>query len=403
MTFKVNLNSLFYKALFLILLFIICLDSLTSIAWLQMILKHIDELITLGLYLYLLLNIKRVVVQQGKLILAWIAWGIMGALSSLVFHYQPLVPTMIDAFLLCNRFLVGYLAALVYCSKKNRRITTKIEGIAKALTIFFFILVVHDIFFLPFFPKADRRYILDSIQLMFPHPTFLATAAVTLLILLGYKNKGNKNIVYMIMQTMVIISTMRSKAIGFIVIYWGLYFIIYFFKSHHYFFMFGCGTVAAVLVSIDQIKAYFFNNSIYSPRRIMLTDALMLMRDHFPLGTGFGTYGSSIAVNYYSPLYEALGYQSNWGMSSDYSAFLRDCFWPTIFAEFGVFGTICYVYIVWRLLKLSVRKIRVNCNAGFAMLMTLIYLLITSIAEAAFFSPVALLMMMLFAVYEKEQ
>ena len=120
------------------------------------------------------------------------------------------------------------------------------------------------------------------------------------------------------------------------------------------------------------------------------------MMEHFPFGTGFGSFGSSIAANYYSPIYERLGYQNNYGMSSEYSGFLTDCFWPTIFAQFGFIGLVFLFLIICYFLLISIRKLKINRDAGFAMLMTIVYLLITSVAESSFFNPTAFLFFILF-------
>lgn len=81
-----------------------------------------------------------------------------------------------------------------------------------------------------------------------------------------------------------------------------------------------------LFVSKDQLSTNFGQNVGYSPRLILFKDGIKLMMEHFPFGTGFGSFGSSIAANYYSPIYERLGYQNNYGMSSEYSGFLTDCF-----------------------------------------------------------------------------
>lgn len=55
-----------------------------------------------------------------------------------------------------------------------------------------------------------------GLQLMFPHATYLAAASVTLLIFLGYKNRNKENLKYMIMISIVGMSTLRGKALGFL-------------------------------------------------------------------------------------------------------------------------------------------------------------------------------------------
>lgn len=399
---KTNRINIEIIILFLLLLFITCLDSLTNIQEINFFFKHIDELITIIFTVYIILNYKILLKSKLKLIIPWILFMIIGFISTAINMYQPISAVLIDAFLLVQRFIVGYLAVIIYLDKNDINISDIIIKSAKFITVILFIIAIHDIIFTPFFAKSDFRYFTYSLKLMFPHSTYLAAAEVILLILLGYKNEKNNNYIYMIMATFVGIMTLRSKAIGFFILYWFLYLMIFAFKNKNYLYIFILGGIGCFLLVQNQFQDYFFADR-YSPRAILLNDSLKLMLTHFPFGTGFGTYGSSIAVNYYSPLYILLGYQSNDGMSQSYSAFLTDSFWPTIIGEFGIIGLIIFLIVILYFLKTSIKKIKQNQVAGFAMLMILAYSLITSFAESSFFNPVSLLMFMLFAVYEKEK
>ena len=203
------------------------------------------------------------------------------------------------------------------------------------------------------------------------------------------------------MSTIIGISTLRGKALGFFAVYWFLYIFIYFFKFKNSILIYFCGFILAVFIAKDQFSTYFGALAYYSPRLILLKDGVQLMLTHFPFGTGFATFGSAVAFNYYSPLYTSLGYQSNYGMNSSDGQFLTDTFWPIIFAQFGILGFIVFCMIIIYFIQLAVKQFRSNKNSGFAMLMVLSYLLITSFGETSFFNPTALLFFMLFAIYEK--
>ncbi|MBO5478794.1 MAG: hypothetical protein J6A04_03660 [Clostridia bacterium] len=399
---KINIKNIKIILLFLVLLFIMCLDSLTNIQYIQFFFKHVDELITIIFTLYVMINYKTLLKLKLKLIIPWILFMLIGFISTVINMYQPISAALIDAFLLVQRFMVGYLAVIIYLNKKNINISDIIVKSAKIVTVILFIIAIHDIIFTPIFPKSNFRYFTYSLQLMFPHPTYLASAEAILLIFLGYKNEKNNNYIYMLMATFVGIMTLRGKAIGFFVLYWFIYLLIFVFKNKHYLHIFILGGILCLFLVQNQFQEYFFEDR-YSPRAILLKDSFELMMKHFPIGTGFGTFGSSIAVNYYSPLYILLGYPSNWGMSQSYSAFLTDSFWPTIFAQFGIIGLITFLVIILYFLKITIKQIKQNQLSGVAMLMTLAYILITSFAESSFFNPVSLLMFMLFAIYEEEK
>lgn len=399
---KINIRNIGIILLFLVLLFITCLDSLTNIKEIQFFLKHIDELIAIVFTLYVILNYKILLKLKPKLMGLWILFMFIGFISTIINMYQPIVAALIDACLLIQRFIVGYLAVIIYSSKKNINISDILIKSVKIITVILFIIAIHDIIFVPIFEKSNFRYFTYSLQLMFPHPTYLAVTEAIVLIFLGYKNEKNNNYIYMLMATFVGVMTLRGKAIGFFALYWFLYFMIVIFKNKHYLRLFVIGGILCLFLVQNQFEDYFLEDR-YSPRSILLNDSIKLMTTHFPFGTGFGTFGSSIAADYYSPLYILLDYPSNWGMSQSYSAFLSDSFWPTIFAEFGIIGTVVFIVVIFYFLQLSVRQIKQNQLSGIAMLMTLIYCLITSLAESSFFNPATLLMFMLFAIYEKEK
>jgi hypothetical protein len=321
----------------------------------------------------------------------------------MVYRYQPITAALIDAFALVERFFVGYLATIIYTRKNRIIITDYLVRIAKIITVILFLLAIHDIFMSPFYPKSNYRYFMYSLQLMFPHATYLAGAEVTLLILLGYKNKKSNNIAYMLMATFVGVMTLRGKAIAFFAVYWLFYLMVFIFRNRNYFIMMIGGGIASFFVAKEQMEEYFGSGTKYSPRLILIKDGFKLMMNHFPIGTGFATFGSSVASTYYSPLYTKLGYSKYWGMSKDYSAFLTDCFWPTIMAQFGVIGLICFIFVICCLFSLAIYKSKSNKASGMAMIMTLIYMIITSLAESSFFNPISLLMFILFGLYEMER
>ena len=99
--------------------------------------------------------------------------------------------------------------------------------------------------------------------------------------------------------------------------------------------------VVLIYISGYQLDTYLLNTN--APRRLFIDYAIRTANDYFPLGSGFGTYGSAEAAKHYSSLYYTYGFDKVWGMSPAYGPFLADTYWPTILAQFGWFGFAFYI------------------------------------------------------------
>ncbi|MCG7424311.1 hypothetical protein [Kocuria rhizophila] len=103
----------------------------------------------------------------------------------------------------------------------------------------------------------------------------------------------------------------------------------------------------------------YFDNVGVTARTLMTIDSVKLAAAAFPLGVGFGRFGSAVASSTYSPLYVDLGYQRVYGMGEGArGGFLTDTFWPSVLAETGALGMLCYVTALvllmlpaWRLMR----------------------------------------------------
>lgn len=399
---KLRLKNFIPGCLFTLLLFIQCLENLTQVAVLQTLLKHLDELLVLAATAYLILHWRYLFQKKRLLTSFWLCFMGIGGISSLVFRYQPLMPALMDALVVVNKFMVGYLTAYLYSCQHPGYLYPRMNGAARILSVVLFALAIHDIFLPPFFEPGEFRYFINSLVLMFPHQTYLAAACVTLLVLLGANNEKQQNLPYMLMATFVGMMTLRGKAIAFFGVYWVLYICILVFRNRHYLALLVGGGLAAVIVGMEQIILYFFTDSHYSPRSIMTSDSIKLMLQHFPLGTGFATFGSTLAESNYSPLYLQLGYADNYGMGPEDAMFLTDGFWPEIFAQFGVVGTVLFLVVLVLLFKSILKTLRCRSKAGFAMLMIFINMLINSTAESSFFNPASFLLFILFGLMEEK-
>lgn len=119
--------------------------------------------------------------------------------------------------------------------------------------------------------------------------------------------------------------------------------------------------IVAILMSYNEITGYLFNPD--APRNKMFYYSFITANQFFPLGGGFGSFGSYMAANNYSELYYQYGFNHMWGMGPEASGvqFLFDTYYPMIIGQFGYIGFIIYLVILIRLFFKFIMK---TCKRG---------------------------------------
>lgn len=96
-----------------------------------------------------------------------------------------------------------------------------------------------------------------------------------------------------------------------------------------------------------------------SNRQQLYRAGFSIAADEFPLGGGFGRFGSATSTQYYSPLYDRYGLSSTYGLSRESNLTAQDTAWASIIGETGVLGTGAFVFalaFIGRALRRSARK-----------------------------------------------
>ena len=393
---KVKYQYIAYSILFLILLlqnplqnYIPQLGILDELfPWLLMIIS------TIVIYIKYKKNfiIELFSLEGRKITIPLISLLIIGLASNIIYQYQSVIPIIADILTVFKGFIT-YLIVITLVRMNMIDIDKElILKIIKFLIILFFGLIMLN-FIIPVFPTADFRYGIPSQRLFFTHPTYLATAASALLVILSL-DTNNKNILYYLFITIVILSTQRSKAIMFIGVYYLLrYFIINKNKRLNLKIII-IVTVLGGLISYSKIIEYLSNPDW--ARTALMTNSALVAFNHFPLGSGFATFGTWYSGVYYSPLYSIYGLDQIWGLNSQDYSFLGDTYWPAIVGQFGFCGLVIVVYVIFQIYK-NICKSDNQYNY-FSKLALLVYLLILSTSETSFMSPVAVVLCIILAL-----
>jgi O-Antigen ligase len=99
--------------------------------------------------------------------------------------------------------------------------------------------------------------------------------------------------------------------------------------------------------SLTQVASYTYDDyfgarTSEAARTVLYTTSVDIARENFPLGAGFGRYGTFAAFVNYSPLYYDYGFPQVWGLAPVTGRFSTDTFWPAVLGEGGVLGLIGY-------------------------------------------------------------
>lgn len=313
--------------------------------------------------------------------------SIIGFYAVINNKYQELQYAAID-WILVMKFFMAYFLSQIYT--KYFEISEYSNKIYKSIKVIIIILSIFTVanYAFKLYP-SEVRYGIMANKLFYEHPTYLAAVSIALIAnLVLFSKKGIKR--YIVLCLIILASTMRIKAIVAAVI--TLIIIIYISKTSKKISILKLGIIGliALLLAWPQIKFYFFETE-ESARKWMTEVSIEIANDNFPIGTGFGTFGSFISGEHYSPLYEMYGLNKIYGLKEGETFFLSDNFWPMIIGQFGYIGTIIYLLALAMIFtKMQKEFDKNNKNIYLAKLICLAYLVISSIAESAFVNPIAI-------------
>lgn len=393
--------------------------------------SYIDEIIALfgaylGLYDIVIVRKGRPSKEQlriGILLLLFIAVGLAG---NLIYQYQPLKCVIIDLYTNLKFFFAIGTGYYLFNTLSWEEMKHTVRQNVQLIMLILFSVFLADRIFL-FWP-SEVRYGISSAKLFYSHPTYLAGAMAFLLVLLTvFYDK--KNLPSIAMAVMIMACTLRAKSLASAAVYVLMFVFLLVFKWKLRIWHVIVAGVGSVAVAWEKIRFYFIDLSGHAARSVILQTSFKVMRDHFPIGTGFGTYGSAEAGKHYSPVYLNYNFNDNWELrdvnnvenslrlihenewylaqyqkNPDFinnPPFLSDHFWPIVFGQSGALGTIVFLVILGVLLKqcLDVQKSDQYSYVGVVFIMC--YLMISSAAEPAFHNavaiPLALVLGMVFA------
>ena len=252
-------------------------------------------------------------------------------------------------------------------------------------------------------PTQMWRFGLRSQQLFYGHPTNLAMACVFLMFLLLWlrerflaAEKGAQEGLLVRVSGYVMLSaaalllvpmmlTLRIRVFGLLAGMAVLFVWCVVLKKQLKLWMIpliGAGVLAIGWRRI--VRHYFAPEVLNAARGAMLRASLDLCRTCFPLGAGFGNFGSRMAQHFYSPLYIYYGMTEIEGMTPAWPSYACDSFWAMVLGETGVLGTVSFLLLMVWLFQTINRRMKAGSAVYFSALSLLLYEAVETSATLAF-------------------
>ncbi|WP_026490878.1 MULTISPECIES: O-antigen ligase family protein [unclassified Butyrivibrio] len=370
--------------------------------------KYIDEIIAIVAILLKMheLKAKKFVIRTNRdgFIGLLSIFVLMGVCGNIKYEYQPFFSVAIPDVFLCVKFWMAiYTSKYLFTNFNIEKCSQKLFiWCVKVPTFLFLILYILDNF-IHIYPD-NIRYGIRATHLFYSSPTgFVAACAFLISILMIIRPYIDKYYLYLVLLLLLMCSSLRSKAFVAATVFVLIQYFVYKKDKKIDYKTILLFLPLVVFITWDQIEFYYFSDiQDDSARFQLLVTSIEIAKNAFPLGSGFGTFGSYMSAINYSPIYYIYGLSNIHGLIEGETFFASDSFWPMILGQTGVIGLVCVIIIVVRMFKMIQRLREFDRSFYTCGLICLSYLLISSTAESAFVNPMAIpLAIMLGIIYGK--
>jgi hypothetical protein len=164
--------------------------------------------------------------------------------------------------------------------------------------------------------------------------------------------------------------------------------------------------IAVFCIAKSQITYYLFPSGIagseydFTARSSLYQTAVDILKDFFPLGSGFASFATHASGLYYSQIYSEYGLNSVDGLMPQAWFSVSDSYYPSL-AQFGILGIALYLFFwVYTVSKSLIRLKQQGDIQPFVILLILSgFVFIENISDSFFSSNKGFFMMMFFGLF----
>jgi len=325
---------------------LVTVSSDTSVA---ISLKHADEI---GIALMFLLTLARG--WRGRLtkvLLLVVGLIAAGMLSSLAYGINSTSALILDMFLMTKGFLLSLIAAQLDWNVADVRAISRWFGLAGIL-ILLSGLADHLV---PAWRVAtglgapsEHRLGLLAAAGVFTTPgafgelfSFLFLFAAGLFTTL----RSRRSLVLLLLFGIGVVASLRLRLLVTVPVAMALASLIFLRRRGRWFPFFLSAVIGLALLTTPLFEGLLGVKApeLQGGARVALTrTSIDIAGDHFPLGSGFGTFGGYASRLYYSTVYADYGLSDVYGLSETTGSFISDTHWPYVLGETGLVGFLFY-------------------------------------------------------------
>jgi hypothetical protein len=322
--------------------------------------NYIDDMVGLLFGILFIFNIKKLdrTQQSNKIVFGSLLFlTVIGLFSNLLSGVSRTTADILDALFSFWRIFFVYLGAstLLYKREKSaQRIIHVVGGLAKLFIIISFIFGILN-FVGVVNMSTEVRYGIKNFCFYFRNPSQYGIFVGAALAFMIYTQSSK--LIYEIMA--IVVMFMTTKGMGIIIA--ATYIVLVVFSNRKKIKIWQLVLVGLVLIIAlqYQLQTYLLNET--APRAILIRYGFVTAIEKFPLGGGFGTYGSNAAVAHYSPLYEQYGFLARKALSGyleNGATYLNDIYLGMIVGEFGFAGLISWMIAIY---SIATRIFKTTC------------------------------------------
>ena len=313
------------------------------------------EVLLMGLFIYKVIITKKLNKEFSKSYIYILLIILVGLAGDIFFRYFYSFEAILRDIATFLKFPLTFLLIkdLKFEVLLSKYIDEKFIKILKIIVLIIAAFALINIFF-DVNMSMGKRYGIRSYKFLFSHQTFLVITMVFILTLFEFrKDKINNLLLYEIIISVIILTTMRTKGIMFLGLFWTLKLFWKFIKKHKRM------AIVGILILVGMLathKIITYMGYSYSTRETLYKGCITLLAMCFPIGSGFGTFASHISGIYRSKVYEFIDLSYVW--QRNYISQLGDVGFPYYIGQFGIVGCVFIVLLAREIVKIALKNVK---------------------------------------------
>ena len=299
---------------------------------------------------------------------------IVGLMGNLRWNWALNNKAILIDIVACVKFFITIIIIQNLYSEKDykKQLKKYCIPVLKVMTIVMFICGIISIFTDIGMSQEEIRYGIRPYYFLFTHPTSYVMRNIMILSLLNITESNSFK--YDMIIVINIILAMRSKGIIIVGVYIYLKYIGEYIQKYKMLYLSGVGIISAYVIIKKLIE---YSQYSRTTRGTLYEGAILLMKKCFPIGSGLGTYASSVSGKYLSKVYDFI-YIDRIFTNGKVGSGLGDAGYAYYIGQFGIIGVFLFGVLLVYMYKMCIKK---NGKLNLAILIIFVYIIIALTAE----------------------